>query len=142
MKVRTGFVSNSSSSSFVLILDKKPTKSYLKKIFDEGPKIIRCLNFIIESRSLEIVDNKECYKKFLGLLLSNNISLEKLLDKFYPDFSEEELYELTDTFIMNHLGKHLVVFEIGDDYSAESAYIESGKPFRESNIQFYLESHH
>ena len=68
MKIRMGFVSNSSSSSFVLVFDKKPDLEYFKEVLYENKKIIpyeyndnysEPISFTVESLCEAIIEEIE-----------------------------------------------------------------------------------
>lgn len=76
MKIRSGFVSNSSSSSFILILDSIPQTTE-------------------ELRNLLNLNNTNCYKEFCKVEFTEEQYLERILKDIQnsSEMSEEELKE-------------------------------------------------
>ena len=77
MKIRSGFVSNSSSSSFVVVLEKKPNSpEELKNVLFKDKKVISYYDYIktTEEVSQRIFNDIESFEKDSSMLL------EKIVD--------------------------------------------------------------
>ena len=77
MKIRSGFVSNSSSSSFVVVLEKKPNSpEELKNILFKDEKVVSYYDYIktTEEVSQRIFNDIESFEKDSSMLL------EKIVD--------------------------------------------------------------
>ena len=77
MKIRSGFVSNSSSSSFVVVLEKKPNSpEELKNVLFKDEKVVSYYDYIktTEEVSQRIFNDIESFEKDSSMLL------EKIVD--------------------------------------------------------------
>lgn len=123
MKIRSGFVANSSSSSFIIAY---------KNIYNENlPKWAeRMIEKLIKKGDAEVFTNIEDYKK-------------ALMDSYYIKTEEEWLEELEDSnyvaeafeIATKAFEKGLMVSEIDVDYNDESGndFFSSLTPFADYN---------
>lgn len=167
MKQRSGFVSNSSSSSFILCFNKDPmNKDNLAAEMGVCTSFEEHWNHTVEICSEVIIDN--IYKKLIAAGPATDDKIEYELncsipwgisrdDPTYPkwkDGKDDEYYAKVDewnnnftttneefvAFRQSMQGKHVYIIEFEDDTTSEAMY-ETGKPFR--NIETVLRvSHH
>lgn len=103
MKVRNGFVSNSSSSSFVVTIKsgEKISKDILMKLFDLNENSI-LFNFATGLsdwmiNNLTEYDIKGIYANYVGSdkNLSDEEMIDEIIEQGYPDISREELEKIS-----------------------------------------------
>lgn len=85
MKIRNGFVSNSSSSSFVVIATKEKINEALNLVTEKYRKFIR--STFVSGRSKFTWNGIEYLKKF------DTYYTDNLFEYFKEDVSEEEMWE-------------------------------------------------
>ena len=108
MKVRTGFVSNSSSSSFIAITDKDAKKIEVEIKID-----------LIESFNLIKIETKEDYDKYIFGRLGF-----KDIEDFFEFSCDYDKKNREDAFKEIELGKVIYVGSVGnDDGSSLSNYL-------------------
>ena len=140
MKIRNGFVSNSSSSSFLVAFDKLPEDVYaLHKLLFEGRHYIEPPDKWGDPESVAINSFdaaldiwKEIQKQIeIGIPLTT----KDLMYRLYYDFEEKDLEQL----IKKYKGKHLFHFNYEDD-TAWGRTMEKGDVFQ--NVPHEKISHH
>ena len=113
MKVRNGFVSNSSSSSFVVVLDKKPeNSSELKKVLF-GKK--ETYKYEWSEKVYQTSDIAE--KVFKDMEDSIRLTtMEELFGEF-EDIENERFYQETDDFPSTDADRELILERAKKEYS-------------------------
>lgn len=158
MKTRDGFVSNSSSSSFVIALDEKPKNikelrfcMWLwedlieKKDFDISVKTDtvtkRILNDIRKSKPTtkwkdiyDVMNKGVCYNELMPD--SDDFKSYKEYEKRYKETSKI----VAKTFMLNNRKKNVYILEYGDNVTDLESYIEHGGVF--DRIRHLWISHH
>jgi hypothetical protein len=116
MKVRAGFVSNSSTSSFVLVVTKKNFDKVLKNSDDLTKDLIKRLN---------IHETKKAFGKELTTIV-------------WPDGNTNILDFLDSTeFVEKHIDKEEDVFEV--IFSSFDGFIENLKKDKKNHIELEQE---
>ena len=102
MKVRNGFVSNSSSSSFIVTIKngEKISKNILMKLFDLDEKSI-LFNFANELsdwmiNNLKEMSIKDIFENYCdsGKNLSDEEMIDEIIEQGYPNISKEDLLRI------------------------------------------------
>ena len=130
MKIRNGFVSNSSSSSFIVTIksDQKMSKEILMSLFDLNENSI-LYNFANELsnwmlRNLKEMDIKGIHNNYCGSNenLTDEEMIEEIAEQGYPDISREDLVKISNKEYLYYEG--LASDDSGD--VLESYLCESG----------------
>ena len=98
MKIRTGFVSNSSSSSFVIMSDKETIKQALSLLTPKQKKFIKNEILGIAEREKVIVDGKQ-YVLYFGTYYTDNWPVDDGVGHTFE--GEEECFEAIRLFERN-----------------------------------------
>lgn len=154
MKVRNGFVSNSSSSSFIVVLDKKPNDSKeLKKVlfgnketykYEWDKKVYKTSDIAeIVFKDLEVsvlnMTTEELFEEFEDIerdrfyhenkRFADNADLELILERAKKEFAE---------FVKKNSEKFVFCVSYADD--GGQAHLEHGPLF--DNVEHLRISHH
>lgn len=138
MKTRSGFVSNSSSSSFIVAFDRKITKKYLKEVIFNN---CNSVTYDTWGGSTSLSTNH-----LVDVIMENKkgpISLDEIESKISPTGDDEYGWEddyQTIQFIKDNDGKFIYEFEFSDNNGNAESYLEHEGTFeRMPHIVF---SHH
>jgi hypothetical protein len=155
MKMRNGFVSNSSSSSFLLALPEYPkNKNHLKKIIFGDKKYFYPWNDDAESWETEAC-TEILYKKMYH---KHKVSFGKIFDAmhefvysnmiedkpFFKDYYNKKILDLAFKKAYKFFNKHkddfLFLFELSDNESDIEGVLEHGNIFEK--FDYIQISHH
>jgi len=127
MKVRIGFVSNSSSSSFVLIVGNEALDNYVKNLDDFKKLVVDCMNFSkgkINGFDIKYISeiSGECAggcDAFFNKITKNKQKLIKALKKT-KDYNEgdEEIFEDIAVDVKDEIAEELK--KLGGFYVTEN----------------------
>jgi len=153
MKVRNGFVSNSSSSSFILVFDKKPeTKEELASLMGDcsassyGDSFMSA-DMVVDIAFNDISCSSEASKQDIQNELSNhhykwtNLSWGTPEYKKWQEEEEERIAKLTEQYIKSRKGKYITIVSYADEDGSIGSMMEHGDIFRNLN-DFTQVSHH
>jgi hypothetical protein len=147
MKIRNGFVSNSSSSSFILVFDKKP--SSIEELIDildlhragikghtaeEAAKII--FKDVIEDKSKTL--DEDLIQEFEDHLCPD-FSDKETTNRFFEQ-KRKEAIEMAEKFKNKNKNKYITVVSYGDNDGNLHSQLEHGNIF--SKILNIRVSHH
>lgn len=135
MKIRTGFVSNSSSSSFVVVCKEKEltSKFLLEKLRVDASSpmfhLTVCIAEIIEDC---ITDTITTVKEFRNYLLNDGVK-EEFVDEIMRSEYERELKDLDDGFCI-HIGSFS-----DDEGDMEAGLCNTDWDFEEQDFKIWHE---
>jgi hypothetical protein len=151
MKIRTGFVSNSSSSSFILVLDKKPESvEELAEVMGDcetsdywGNTLSSEMIADIVFRDINVSDatweDVESEYKESVMEYNWNLSYGSVEYDTHIKEQEEKADRLWEEFKEKNSEKYVTVVNY-EDGSTIGSMMEHGEVFR--NIESYIISHH
>jgi len=169
MKIRNGFVSNSSSSSFIVAFDRKPeTINDVKEILFNGEgKIDLCGNEYNSDHVSEIIlrdiNFDPTYRRIFEVMTNNDLCLDiedeeidKIIPeilKFSPYYNEDArkifdvfaghlvaYFEELEEFAEKNKGKYFCGFIFSDECGGIQSDLEHGNVFENVNFLYY--NHH
>jgi len=133
MKIRSGFVSNSSSSSFIVAFDQEPTREYLKKVLYGNQETIQYEygdEFFNVDDLVDHIMNNLCEVNPFDLLI------ERVRHKKWGN--DDETDEMVD-FYMKHQ-KFIYECEFADENGRVECQLEHGGTFNAVDHKRF--SHH
>lgn len=151
MKIRTGFVSNSSSSSFILFFDKYPSKEYLAELMGnwddaniQSEEVVTEVWNSINDNIQEITDNTFIYE-YIYPHDDTKIDLSEIK---YSFIRYENMDKVSDIDFFNKLKetinistrKYVTSIDFSDNDGNYYAQLEHGDIFR--NMDHFSISHH
>jgi hypothetical protein len=157
MKIKSDFITNSSSSSFLVVFDELPkTVEEMKKIlFGEREEFqnpydddqywkTTSISDIVLNDLTEVTKEqvKDFFNGFTDDVLYESCSLPngKFDWKKYNEIQDEQASKKTDEFYANHHGKKFAIFEFSDNDGAVYSSMEHGILFR--NLENIRRSNH
>lgn len=152
MKIRTDFVTNSSSSSFIVEFKDVPkTKEDVIDIFFKSEKMAGCSCY--QGKSIE-----ELAEFFLRVLNESKVNLNQLINELsysdvipnaplYYDYESEEAYEFANAvFFTDYISKNYTnldnVYSMEFEDCGTEYYWENGELFDRSGLNYHYISHH
>ena len=148
MKTRTGFVSNSSSSSFIVIMDKKPksAKELQKAMFGDKENMIAYGTPIPTKQAAESVFKSLRKQKPLpirkAIMLLETGVVERGGKSIYPHDAEssEDMQRVMAELANLAKGRQVFAFTYSDNDGNFESTMEHGDIFR--NFDHFVVSHH
>jgi hypothetical protein len=167
MKTRTGFVSNSSSSSFIIALPRRPNSANdLRHMLFDSSTTILDYEYADEDIPVELVaeqvyrqiENKEpnnleeirekfkswtnydLSARFFTYMRGRQFSLSDPIYRKYEQEEDKKRNELRQQFLYENSGKSIYVVEFSDNDGSLNTAIEHGPTF--DNIPYFCISKH